>query len=239
MNIRFWLRWPPLNSKALTSTSPPLIEHFPPPAWQKVASDYMNIGDLCPESIVFLDALASLEEPWFDITSTNRRMDGWMDGWTNGYWNHLICPVYAAQQSLHLIQHHSSTHLLIPIHQKMCTALPILLIIIHPFIYSSPFIQDPVSLKHPEAKHSSAHQGRINVRQCAHLRHILSSILSIVNHSETNHMLGRLQTFQFILTLLLLDDDWRLLKTAMVFMQIHFQNILRHLVNVWEMFNLS
>ena len=45
---------------------------------------------------------------------------------------------------------------------------------IHPFIYSSPFIQDPVSLKHPEAKHSSAHQGRINVRQCAHFRHILS-----------------------------------------------------------------
>ena len=152
-------------------------------------------------------------------------MDGWMDGWIDGYSNHLICPVYSAQQSLHLIQHHSSTHLLIPIHQKMCTALPILLIIIHPFIYSSPFIQDPVSLKHPEAKYSSAHQGRINVRQCAHFRHILSNILSILNHSETNHILGRKQIFQFILTLLLLDDDWRLLKTAMVFMQIHFQNI--------------
>ena len=155
-----------------------------------------------------------------------------MDGWTNGYWNHLICPVYAAQQSLHLIQHHSSTHLLIPIHQKMCgnvhsasNSINNQLLIIHPFIYSSPFIQDPVSLKHPEAKHSSAHQGRINVRQCAHFRHILSNILSILNHSETNHILGRKQIFQFILTLLLLDDDWRLLKTAMVFMQIHFQNI--------------
>ena len=153
-----------------------------------------------------------------------------MDGWIHGYSNHLICPVYSAQQSLHLIQHHSSTHLLIPIHQKMCTALPILLIIIHPFIYSSPFIQVPVSLKHPEAKHYSTHQERINVRQCAHLRHILSNILSIVNRSETNHILGRLQTFQkcasrHFLNILIhfLNISIQLLNVS-----IHFLNVSRH-----------
>ena len=91
----------------------------------------------------------------------------------------------------------------------MCTALPILLIIIHPFIYSSPFIQDPVSLKHPEAKHSSAHQGRINVRQCAHFRHILSNILSILNHSETNHILYFNSSWHFCF-LTMTEGFWKL-----------------------------
>lgn len=151
----------------------------------------------------------------------------------DGYSNHLISDE-SSVLSIRPNSHSTWSNIIRPLIYSfpfikrcvaMCTALPILLIIIHPFIYSSPFIQDPVSLKHPEAKHSSAHQGRINVRQCAHFRHILSNILSILNHSETNHILGRKQIFQFILTLLLLDDDWRLLKTAMVFMQIHFQNI--------------
>ena len=118
-----------------------------------------------------------------------------------------------------------------------CTVLAFWLLNIRTFIYSSPFIhsfQDPVSLKRPEAKHSFTHQERINVRQCAHLRHILSNILSIVNRSETNHILGRLQTFQkcasrHFLNILIhfLNISIQLLNVS-----IHFRNVSRHFWNV-------
>ena len=160
--------------------------------------------------------------------------------------NHHICPVYSAQQSLHLIQHHSSTHLLIPIHQKMCgnvhsasNSINNQLLIIHPFIYSSPFIQDPVSLKHPEAKHSSAHQGRINVRQCAHFRHILSNILSILKPLWNQSHSWKKTNISIHLDT---SASWRWLKASENCHGIYadtFPKYLRHLVNVWEMFNLS
>ena len=121
----------------------------------------------------------------------------------------------------------------------MCTALPILLIIIHPFIYSSPFIQDPVSLKHPEAKHSSAHQGRINVRQCAHFRHILSNILSILKPLWNQSHSWKKTNISIHLDT---SASWRWLKASENCHGIYadtFPKYLRHLVNVWEMFNLS
>ena len=86
------------------------------------------------QRLKFLDAIASLEKA-FDINSL-----------IHGFSNRPICPVYSAQQSLYLIQHHPSNHLHIPIHPfikrcvAMCTVPPILLIIIHPFIYAWPSI---------------------------------------------------------------------------------------------------
>ena len=44
-------------------------------------------------------------------------------------------------------------------------------------------------LKRPEAKHSSVHQERKKLRQCAHSQQILSTILSNIKQCETKLML--------------------------------------------------
>ena len=78
----------------------------------------------------FLDALASLEEPFLPHSLTHSMTNSLIHGFSN----HLICPLFSTQQSLHLIKHHSLIHLLIPnphssIHSKIRLLAPKVLLV--------------------------------------------------------------------------------------------------------------